>query len=134
MSNDLDLTSLITGQNLVLLGGCFALTATLRASFKEFFADKSWGHRLLPILPLVFGMVGALAGVCEGVTTTGSKIMLGLIAGFLAGHGFKIGKTSVLGFGLGGDDEEEEKKDPPAPPVAPTGSSPPAGGESAEKK
>jgi hypothetical protein len=104
--NDFDLTSLLTGNNLILVGACFGLTAALRSVFPEFFA-AGLGHRLLPLLPLILGMLGALMGVCDGASSIASKIMLGVIAGTAAGHGFKVGRTSILGFNV------------------PTGSSPP---------
>ena len=105
--DNLDLTSLFTGNNLILIGGVFALTTALRESFKSFFAS-SFGQRALPVIPLIFGIVGALAGVCDGVTTWQGKLMLGLIAGFAAGHLFTVGKTTLLGAGV-----EVDPKDPP---------------------
>lgn len=111
--DNLDLTSLLTGKNLILTGGVFALTTALREMFKVFFVSTS-GQRILPILPLVFGVAGALAGVCDGVTEWQGRLMLGLIAGFAAGHLFKVGKTSLMGAGV----EESEPKDPPAPGVS----------------
>ena len=130
MSDSLDLTSLITGNNLILAGGTFAIMATLRKSFKDFFAT-TFGQRVLPILPLLIAIGGALGGVCDGVTTWQDKVMLGCICGFAAGHLFKLGRTSLLGIGV--DDSSKDDSNGSPPPAA-GGSSPPAapGGESAK--
>ncbi len=96
---DLDLTNLLTGNNLLLTGGVFAATSGLRGAIPDFFANKI-GQRTLPVIPLVLGIVGALAGVCDGVSTWEGEVMLGMIAGTVAGQGFKLGKTTLLGAGI----------------------------------
>ena len=122
--NEMDLTSLVTGKNLVLAGGAFALTTTMRMSFKDFFKTRA-GERLLPILPVLLGVIGALMGICENAATWQDKLIIGFIAGFTAGHLFKMGKASVMGIGIpekkGKDDAEEE--DPPSPPATGSGES-----------
>jgi hypothetical protein len=122
MSDGMDLTSLITGKNLVLAGGVFALTTTIRMSFKEFFKTRG-GERLLPVLPIVLGVIGALMGICENVTTWQDKLMVGVIAGFTAGHLFKMGKTSMMGIGLPEKKGKEEIEEEPSPPAAGGGES-----------
>lgn len=117
--SEIDLTSLLTGKNLVLAGGSFALTTSVRASFKDFFATRL-GARFLPLLPVIFGIIGALAGVCDGVTAWQDRVMLGALLGFTAGHVFKMGKQSVMGIGL---PEKKEEDDPPSPPSAGDGES-----------
>lgn len=110
---DLDFSTLLTGNNLLLTGGVFAATATIRESFKKFF-ESVVGQRLLPIAPMVFGIAGAQAGICEGASTWQGRCMLGLIAGFSAGHFFKIGKTSLLGAGVEAPEPKEPATDKPA--------------------
>ena len=106
----MDLAALITGKNLLLMAGCFALTTVARKSAKPFF-DAGIGERLLPLLPLLFGVLGALMGVCENAPTVGDKVVMGLIAGFAASHMFKLGKTTVMGFGVA----PKKKKAKPLP-------------------
>lgn len=113
--DNLDLTSLLTGKNLLLTGGVFALTTAIREVFKVFFASAS-GQRILPVIPLIFGVAGALAGVCDGVVEWQGRLMLGLIAGFAAGHLFKIGKTTFMGSGV---EDPEPPSTPPSPPSTP---------------
>lgn len=120
--SEIDLTSLITGKNLVLAGGSFALTTSMRASFKDFFATRA-GARLLPLLPVIFGIVGALMGVCDGVTAWQDRVMLGALLGFTAGHVFKMGKQSIMGIGIPEKVEPDEGSSPP----------PAGGGESGNK-
>jgi hypothetical protein len=105
---DLDVSNLITGKNLLLGGAAFALTTGARETFKGFFASVL-GQRLLPLVPLVLCVAGALMGICDGATEWQSRLALGLIVGFAAGHLFKIGKTSIMGAGI----EEPVSKDPP---------------------
>jgi hypothetical protein len=95
----MDFSSLLVGKNFVLLGGVFALTTTLRSTFKPFF-DMGMGERLLPLVPLILGILGALMGISENAPEVADKVGVGLIAGFSAGHLFKLGKTSVLGYGV----------------------------------
>lgn len=97
--SELDLASLVTGRNLVLAGAAFVITSTLRTTFKAFFATRL-GTRMLPLLPIMLALIGAFLGVGEGAETWQDKLVLGLIAGFAAGHLFKMGKTSVMGIGL----------------------------------
>jgi hypothetical protein len=104
---DLDVSSLVTGKNLLLAGSVFALTTGAREMFKAFFAS-TLGQRFLPVLPLVLGVIGALLGICDGASEWQSRLAVGLIAGFAAGHLFKVGKTSLMGAGI----DEPEVKDP----------------------
>jgi hypothetical protein len=96
---DLDFGSLLMGSNLLLTGGAFAATTAAKEMFKNFFSSVV-GQRFLPVMPLAFGVIGAQAGVCEGASTWQGRCMIGLIAGFTAGHTFKVGKTSVMGSGV----------------------------------
>ena len=97
--NELDLTTLVTGYNLILAGGSFGLTSAIRAAAPEFF-EARLGKRLLPLLPVILAVVGAVLGVCEGAETLQARVMLGILIGFFSGHLFKLGKTSVMGAGL----------------------------------
>lgn len=105
---DLDLPSLITGQNLLLTGGIFAFTTVLRQTFKTFFLG-TLGQRLLPIIPLLLGVAGALGGISEKAANWQSEVMLGMICGFLASNFFKVGKTTVMGIGVEPPDPVVEK-------------------------
>lgn len=94
----MDLATLLQGNNLLLMGATVAITTTVRTMFPAFFT-KHWGERLLPLLPLLIGIIGALIGVSEGDTVS-EKIAIGLLAGFTGGQLFKIGRTTFMGYGV----------------------------------
>lgn len=121
----MDFSALLVGKNFILLGGVFALTTTVRSTFKPFF-DAGMGERLLPLVPLILGILGALMGISENAPTVADKVGIGLIAGFTAGHIFKLGKTSVLGYGV----TKKPKKD--LPEGEPAAEDPPVEGEGKE--
>lgn len=120
----MDFSALLVGKNFVLLGGVFALTSTVRSTFKPFF-DAGLGERLLPLVPLILGVLGALMGISENAPGVEDKVGVGLIAGFTAGHIFKLGKTSVLGFGVTPRPKKTEE---------PAASDPPTEGEGGGKE
>ncbi len=94
----MDLATLLQGNNLLLMGGTVAVVTTMRTMFPVFFT-KHWGERVLPLLPLLVAVIGALCGVSEGDTVS-EKVAIGLLAGFTAGQLFKIGRTTFLGYGV----------------------------------
>jgi hypothetical protein len=96
----MDLTLILTGPNLLLAGGLFVVTTTLKSVFPGFFATKA-GQRVLPILPLLLGVLGAFLGFASGSGAWQSQVVMGLLCGFAAANFFKIGKTTVMGWGLG---------------------------------
>jgi len=115
-----DLTSLLTGENAILVGGVLAVCSTLKASFKEFFKGKV-GQRLLPIMPVLLGVIAALVGIGDvgAEATWQNKLVLGIIAGFTAGQLFKAGKTSLFGWGI-----DDQPKEAPSPSDSDEGESP----------
>lgn len=92
----MDYATVISGKNLLLGAAVLAVCSALKSAFPEYFKGH-WGMRVLPILPLVLGVIGAFLGVTEAETVA-DKIVNGLISGFGAGQAFKIAKTSVLGY------------------------------------
>ena len=88
---------------------------------KNFVAPKFWmskvGQRIMPILPLVYGLGLAFLGVCDCAIWQ-DKLVIGLIAGWASSHTFKLGKTSVLGWGVE-DSDGDGIPDAPATPVVP---------------
>ena len=75
--------------------------------------NRIW-RRILPVLPLVFGVAGALmiGGVDdEAPKPMAHEILLGLWAGFVAAHGRKIFKRLVLDKLVGSGKEKTEGKD-----------------------
>lgn len=129
------LDQLLTGRNLALAGGVFVLMSLV----KNLVLPKFWlgniGQRLLPVLPIVLGVSGAFAGLCD-CNGWQDKLLIGLIAGWASSHTFKLGKTSILGYGIDGG-SEETPSDPatpapatpaptPATPVAPAAPTTPA--------
>lgn len=109
---------LLTQGTMKLAGGVFVLMAATRHVFAEAFASKI-GQRLLPVLPLGFGIIGGLIGVTDAKSVA-DKITVGMIGGFAASHIFKVGKTTVLGWGLDSNVvEDPSKSEPEVKPVAP---------------
>ena len=92
------LDQLLTGRNLMLAGGIFVLMSVMRVPMKDFY-DSRLGQRLLPLIPIVLGVAGAFAGLCDGKVWQ-DKLLIGLIAGWASSHTFKLGRTSVMGYGL----------------------------------
>ena len=96
---------LLTGPNVAFAGSIMVIVSMLRSYFKEFWKTAA-GQRLLPMLPLVLGQAGAFVGMTDAHTWQ-DKVVIGLIAGYAAAHSFKVGKTSVMGYGLEEQDETE---------------------------
>lgn len=103
---DLNLKDFFSGLNL-LLGICtFILTALVKRVFQPFW-EKPLGNRLLPLVPLVFGLALAFAGLHEpAVTTWQEKLAIGLVASFAASYIFKFSQTTLLGW----DDKSQKAK------------------------
>ena len=61
-------------------------------------AKAVWWRRMLPIAPLVLGVLGAFAisWFNEDVEMIGTPILSGLWAGFVAAHGRKVVKRLVI--------------------------------------
>jgi len=112
-----DLSSLLTGENAAFVGGILALVSTLRGAFKKFFRSTK-GQRLLPVLPVVLGIVAAMVGIGEAkeaLPQWQDKLVLGILAGFTAGQLFKAGKTSVFGWGIADQPQEAPAGSSPSP-------------------
>lgn len=118
----MDISTLLTGRNALLPVGVYAVTQALKMALPKVF-QSSIGQRFVPIIPLVLGIALAMAGLGEGATRWQDRMLMGLIAGFTASHLFKLGKTSLLGWGIESTQEE--------PPAVAAGSAPAA---PAEKK
>lgn len=95
----MDVSAILTSTNLLLAAGIFVLITVLRVPFKSIFESRT-GQRFLPLLPLALGVGGALLGACSNCDTWQQKVLIGLIAGFASSHFFKLGKTTVFGWGL----------------------------------
>jgi len=87
-----------TTTNLLLTGAVFALLQVLKMVVPKW-STTQIGQRLLPVIPLLLGVGGAMAGLCSA-STWQEKLAIGIMAGFAAGQGFKIGKTTALGKGI----------------------------------
>ena len=92
-------SSLLTGRYAALVGIVYVTTQTLKLMFPSFMASK-WGQRLLPILPLLVGVLFMVLAPYEATTSWRDKLVVGVVAGWAAGNVFKIGKTTLLGWGI----------------------------------
>lgn len=60
-------------------------------------SETAWWYKLLPILPSVLGVPGAfLPGVFDNSMSWGTKILMGIIAGFIASSSYKTIKRMVV--------------------------------------
>lgn len=111
----MDLRALLSEpENAALPAVVIALVYATRRSGGSYFRSPP-GKRLLPLLPLLFGLGLALLGI----GTAGpwrERVLFGLLAGFVASGGFAFLRTTVFGRGLA--DELERPSDPPADPGA----------------
>lgn len=94
----IDVQSLISGPNLGL-AACAAVVTGLFRSIVPAWWTTSVGQRLLPTLPILIGVVGALLGLGDA-SVFGNRLVLGILAGAVAAHGYKVGRTTMLGRGL----------------------------------
>ncbi|AKU92960.1 hypothetical protein [Vulgatibacter incomptus] len=93
-----DLSLLLGGQLLTLGAGATILTAIWRELCPRLWGS-ALGRRLLPLAPIAFAVAGSFAGLGSAGGWT-SRLASGVLAGAIAAHGFKIGRTTLLGFGL----------------------------------
>jgi hypothetical protein len=89
---------IVTLPNAILALAVWAILVTVRKLRPATESNRSF-QRALPLLPPILGVLGSLIGLGSGVGFA-EKIAIGLIFGTIAGQGFKIGKTSILGVGL----------------------------------
>lgn len=103
MDAGLDVTSFFEGRNLLLYAGIFMLTGAItnigNVGKKKFFMSDL-GQRIMPIIPLLIGVLLAIAGVCEPMASKADAAVFGMISGGIVGHAYKTGRTSVMGYGL----------------------------------
>ncbi len=107
----MDLTAHVTGRNLILAGSVFAFTQMLKQAFPTFWAS-AWGQRLMPVVPVVLGVVAMFLGLGEGAARWTDKIVTGVMVGAVAATAFQVGKQTVLGWGA--------KSDSTSTPAAPS--------------
>jgi hypothetical protein len=107
--NDL-LAQYATGMNGSLVLVIFVLMTTLKSALPQKVSTSPWFQRALPVIPEVLGLAGAMAGITDAVGWR-NRLVVGLVAGFIASKFFKIGRTTVLGRGVA----EVAAEDPAAP-------------------
>lgn len=135
-----DVAMLMSGENAAMVAAIVVLITALRRLWflKEFFKSRA-GERLLPILPIMLGLLATFLGFGNAEDMGGTwqdKVVLGMVAGFTAGQLFKMGRTSIFGWGLP-DKQPREKKSrwwrksepeasppPPSDPIDTSGGSP----------
>lgn len=110
----MDLNAHVTGRNLILAGSVFACTQTLKQAFPAFWASP-WGQRLMPVVPVVLGVVGMFLGLGEGAARWTDKVVTGALVGAVAATAFQVGKQTLLGWGT----KSELTSNPAAPTTPP---------------
>ena len=113
--NDL-LTQYATGMNGSLVLVIFVLMTTLKSALPKAVSTAPWFQRILPVIPEILGLSGAMAGITDAVGWR-NRLVVGIVAGFIASKFFKIGRTTILGKGL--SEPDGVVMAPPAPPTAP---------------
>jgi hypothetical protein len=98
--------ALLTPAVLALAGIILATIWGLR-SLMEPMLDGYWAQRLMPLAPLVLGVLAAFTPWVAG-TTIWAKLQTGAVAGMAAALSYKLGKTTVGGFGLPPKPEKQE--------------------------
>jgi len=114
MESALMVDQLLTGRNIELAAAVFIVMSLIRMPFKAFLGTKI-GQRVMPVLPVLLGISGAFVGLCDGAVWK-DKLLIGLIAGWASSHTFKLGRTSIMAYGL---DSDEAPAVVPAIPVVP---------------
>lgn len=105
----MDLASMLTDPSKAALPiAAGVLTQVLRASLSGL-ERHGWGKRLLPLLPVIIAVALAMAGV-GAAGAWRERLLFGIFSGALAGHGYKLLKTTLAGRGL----SDEPAADPPA--------------------
>lgn len=115
----MDFTAHVTGRNLVLAGSIFALTQVLKQAFPAFWAS-AWGQRLMPVLPVLLGVVAVFLGFGEGAARWTDKIVTGVMVGATAVMAFQVGKKTVLGWGTVAARSEDSSTTTTAAPATAT--------------
>lgn len=89
--------SALTGKSATLAGLILIVVSGLKSLSPELF-ESHWGQRLLPLLPVLFGLLGGFLGAVDGPTA--SRLEQGFMAGLVAAMAYKTGKTTIAGSGV----------------------------------
>ena len=103
-----DLSGLLTPQNALLAGSILPIVEALRRIVPGFF-QTTVGQRLLPVLPLLVGVGAVFCGLGSAGPDMLNKIIVGVIAGAVAGHSYKTMKTSAMGSGVTAPETKREE-------------------------
>jgi hypothetical protein len=86
---------LITKEILIAAAAIVAVLTAVKKAFPQIQKNGVW-RRLLPFIPLAVGVASAFLGTTEA-DSPGDKVLVGLWIGFIATHGRKLFKQSVMG-------------------------------------
>ena len=103
-----DISPLLSGQHATLVGVVFGATTVVKQVAADFFRTRL-GQRLLPLVPLVLGVLGAFSGLADAATNL-DRTVIGLVSGLIASHSFKVGRTTVMGRGTEAPPESDGGK------------------------
>jgi len=95
----MDPNDMLNGANVILVTMIVAITSAIKFLFSDFF-ESALGKRLLPVVPIVLGIIGGLVGIAQPAETILDKIMVGLMSGLSAAMSYKIGHTTIMGNGV----------------------------------
>lgn len=87
----------VTGRNLLLAGGVGVVVAVVRSAAPDFFVSKM-GQRLLPVLPVILGVLGASLGFGEPTSsrTWQDRITLGFMCSLTASWVYQTAKRVLM--------------------------------------
>lgn len=105
------LENLLTYQNVLLVVAVWFVIETAKKLFRSFF-QTTLGSRLLVLMPMALAQIGVWTTVpWQPASTTGEKVVLGLVLAFLTAHVHDIARRfgfqdllPVIGQRLGNED------------------------------
>lgn len=97
----------VSPANLLLAAAIYVLVTALKQALPGLTTTRL-GRRVLPILPVILGVLGALAGfVDSAIDRLPDRIAVGVLSGAFSAWGFKFVQKTVRGV-VAGDPEAND--------------------------
>lgn len=110
---------LASERNAAVASAVVVIVQVVRNGAPTFFESKT-GQRILPLVPVILGVLAGYLGFCEiPAQTWQNKLMAGLLIGASANAMYKLARTTVMGQGLA--EPAAPAASASTPPSAPTG-------------